>query len=66
MCKAIQVIRNEGIAEGEARGEIRGRLLGLYELVCDGLLTLAQASAKAKMSEEQFRSQMEKEGYSIA
>ena len=78
MCKAIQDIRNEGIAEGEARGraegeargeargEIRGRLLGLYELVCDGLLTLAQASAKAKMSEEQFRSQMEKEGYSIA
>ena len=78
MCKAIQDIRNEGrtegLAEGEARGraegEYKGRLLGslamLYELVCDGLLTITQAASKAKLSEEQFKLQMEEAGYSIA
>ena len=74
MCKAIQDMRNESIAigeaRGEARGEIRGKLLGslymLYELVCDGLLTLAQAAAKAKLTEEQFKKQMEEAGYSLA
>ena len=74
MCKAIQDIRNEGRAEGRAEGEARGRaegvvigkILGLYELVCDGLLTLTQAAAKAKIPEEQFKKQMEEAGYSIA
>ena len=78
MCKAIQDIRNEGraegkaegraegIAEGKAEGLLMGKALALYELVCDGLLTLTQAAAKAKMSEEQFKKQMEEAGYSIA
>ena len=82
MCKAIQDIRNEGRAEGKAEGRAEGRaegeargraegvvigkILGLYELVCDGLLTLTQAAAKAKIPEEQFKKQMEEAGYSIA
>ena len=60
----------QGRAEGRAEGEFIGRLLGslnmLYELVCDGLLTISQAAAKAKLSEEQFKIQMEEAGYSIA
>ena len=74
MCKAIQDIRNEGRAEGKAEGRMEGKaegllmgkILALYELVCDGLLTLTQAAAKAKMPEEQFKKQMEEAGYSIA
>ena len=60
MCKAIQDIR----AEGRAEGERRGKLLSLYELVRDGLLTLPQASARVRVTEEQFRKQMEEAGYS--
>ncbi|MDO4982474.1 MAG: Rpn family recombination-promoting nuclease/putative transposase [Eubacteriales bacterium] len=70
MCKAIEDIRNDGRAEGRVEGRAEGRILGglsmLCELVCDGLLTVAQAAAKAKVSEEQFRKQMEDAGYSRA
>ena len=66
MCKAIQDIRNEGRAEGKAEGLLIGKIQALYELVCDGLLTLSQAAVRAKMPEEQFKRQMEEAGYSIA
>ena len=78
MCKAIQDIRAdgraegraegqaEGRAEGEARGIVMGKILALFELVCDGLLTISQAAAKARLPEEQFKKQMEEAGFSIA
>ena len=58
----FEEIRQQGIQIGEARGETRGReegfLNALFSLVGDGLLPLAAAAAKAKMSEEEFRARM--------
>ena len=47
-----------GIQIGEARGIAQGGLHMLFSLVGDGLLPLAAAAAKAKMSEEEFRARM--------
>ena len=47
-----------GEVRGETRGRIKGRLEALYELVRDGLLSLAAAARKAGQSEEEFRAVM--------
>ena len=50
----------EGLAEGEAKGRAKGSLEMLFSLVQDGLLSLAQASSRAGMTESEFASRMEK------
>ena len=72
MCLAIEQMREESIAIGEARGraigEARGLAIGerkgeqkiLFELVKDGLLTIAQAAGSAKLTEEAFIAEMKK------
>ncbi len=54
--------RAEGRAEGKAEGKVEGRaegaLLNLADLVEDGLLTLAQAAKKAKMTKEKFEAKV--------
>ena len=68
MCLAIEQMREESIAIGEARGEARGLAIGerkgeqkkLFELVKDGLLTIAQAAGSAKLTEEEFIAEMKK------
>ena len=66
MCLAIQQMKQEseaiGEARGEAIGEARGKLKTLFELVAEGLLTVAQAAANAKLTEDQFKREMEKAG----
>ena len=52
--------RAEGRAEGEAKGRAEGSLEMLFSLVRDGLLSLAQASARAGMTESEFASRMER------
>ena len=56
--------RAKGRAEGEAKGRAKGRAEGslemLFSLVRDGLLPLAQASARAGMTESEFVLRMER------
>ena len=42
----------------EAEGRAEGALLNLADLVEDGLLTLAQAAKKAKMTKEKFKAKV--------
>ena len=59
MCLAIQQMREESFASGEARG---GEKM-LFELVKDGLLSISQASMKAKLTEDEFAAEMRKAGF---
>ena len=71
MCLAIQQMQEEsearglakGRLEGEKKGRLEGRLQALFELVGGGLLTVTQAAANAKLTEDQFRSEMLKAGF---
>ena len=79
MCLAIEQMKEEseaigearGVAIGEARGvaigEARGVAIGglkmLFELVKDGILTIPQASNKAKLTDDQFIAEMRKAGF---
>lgn len=71
MCLAIEQMRQEseeigiakGIAEGIAKGIAEGKLVTLFELVKAGLLTVAQAASNAKLTEEQFKAEMQKAGF---
>ena len=55
--------RAEGFAEGFAKGFAKGlaesRLLMLFGLVKDGLLTLSQAAEEAHIPKAEFKLQME-------
>ena len=55
MCQAIQDMMAESRAEGEAKGRAEGVMKTLVELFKEGILTLAQAAQKAKMSPEEFQ-----------
>ena len=65
---AFKYREEKALAEGEAKGRAKGRAEGraegslemLFSLVRDGLLPLAQASARAGMTESEFASRMEK------
>lgn len=48
----------EGRAEGRREGERLGELKMLFSLVDDGLIPIGAASAKADMSEDEFRARM--------
>ena len=67
MCLAIEQMREESIAIGEARGvaigEAKGGLKKLFELVKEELLTVGQAASNAKLSEDEFVSEMRKAGF---
>ena len=62
MCLAIKQMREESEAIGMEKGKAVGRLIKLFELVEEGLLTLTQA-ANAKLTEEQFKAEMSKAGF---
>ena len=55
MCLAIRQMKEES--------EAKGGLRMLFELVRDGLLTIAQAAVKAKLTEDQFKVEMAKAGF---
>ena len=50
--------REEGIEIGIERGIERGTLLTLADLVQDGIITLAQAAKKAKMTKKEFEAKL--------
>lgn len=50
MCRAFEETREEGRAEGRAEGT----LTTLASLFTDGLITAAQAAARAGMTEKEF------------
>ncbi|MBR1383912.1 MAG: Rpn family recombination-promoting nuclease/putative transposase [Ruminococcus sp.] len=54
MCKAIEEIRADGIAEGKAEGKAEGILETLIGLFRDGLISLADAAVRAGMTETEF------------
>ena len=58
MCKALQDIRAEAITIGTTKG----RLDALLELVRDGIITVKQAAANAKMTEAQFLEKLAETG----
>ena len=52
--------REQGIEQGVEQGVERGTLLTLAGLVEDGILTLAQAAKKAKITEKEFKAKVAK------
>ena len=58
MCRAFEETREEGRAEGREEGRAEGRAEGtlttLASLFTDGLITAAQAAARAGMTEKEF------------
>ena len=55
---ALKEAQRGAEARGETRGRIKGRIEALYELVRDGLLSLAAAARKAGQTEDDFRAGM--------
>ena len=59
MCKFVEEYASKARMEGEMKGKLEGKLEGklstLYELVKDGVLSLAEAAKRAGMSEDSFR-----------
>ena len=54
MCKAIEDMRAEALEQGMQQGMQKGALKTLAELVSDGVLTLADAAARAGMDPKEF------------
>ncbi|MCM1258464.1 MAG: hypothetical protein NC307_11500 [Roseburia sp.] len=58
-----KTIRNEGLFEGRREGRQEGRSEGrlqmLFDLVYDGVISIAEASQKAKLSEDVFEKKMQ-------
>ena len=62
MCDVLDRAENRGIekglargkAEGLAKGKAEGRLYTLIELALDGVLSRAEAAARANLSEQEF------------
>ena len=61
--EGIEIGKNEGIEIGKNEGIELGKLYTLFELVNEGLLTIKQASTKAKLTEEEFKTKMFETGY---
>ena len=65
--RGVAIGEARGVAIGEARGvaigEARGGEKMLFELVKDGLLSISQASMKAKLTEAEFTAEMRKAGF---
>lgn len=56
MCEIME----KYMAESKLEGKLEGKLEQLLELVKEGLLKVADAARKANMSEEEFRSLLNK------
>ena len=58
MCKAVEDWAEELLTEGRAEGRMEGKEEGiittLADLVKNGIITVMQAAAQAKMSVEEF------------
>ena len=58
MCEVLDRAENrgrqKGLLEGKAEGRAEGRIHTLIELASDGLLSLSEAAARAKLSEQEF------------
>ena len=54
MCKAVEDWAEELLTEGEAKGREEGIISTLADLVKNGIITVMQAAAQAKMSVEEF------------
>ena len=55
MCRVLDEVE----ARGEANGLLEGRLRTFYELVSDGLLSIADAAKKTNLSESEFAQKLE-------
>lgn len=54
MCDVLDRAENRGIEKGLARGKAEGRLYTLIDLALDGVLSRAEAAARANLSEQEF------------
>ena len=67
MCIAIDEMMKDSRLEGKEEGIEEGIEIGgikkLFELVNENIITISQAAANAKLSEEQFNIEMVKAGY---
>ena len=65
VCEAVKDMINESRLEGKAEGRVEGKAEGkiqmLKELVKDGTLSVVKAAAKANMTAEQFKKELDKE-----
>ncbi len=50
--------KNEGIREGENRGRLEGKILSLYELTQEGILSIEAAAQKLGMTPEDFNAKI--------
>ena len=55
MCNLSSGIEERGLKRGITQGIEKGKVKVLYDLVKDGILTIAEAAKRAGMSEEKFR-----------
>ena len=53
------------LKEGQKEGRLEGRLEMLFDLVCNNLLSIAEAAAQANLSEELFTKKMKAYGKQI-
>lgn len=55
MCNLSESISERAEIRGEIKGEIKGTIKTLVGLVLDGLISIAEASKRANMSEDEFK-----------
>lgn len=61
MCKALEDLYNDGVAEGREKGRAEGRKRAFLEMVRDGLITLQMAAEKLGVTEEELKCSVSKE-----
>ena len=62
MCDVLDRAENRGIQKGRAEGRAEGRLNTLFELALDGVLSNAEAAARANLPEQEFARRAEEYG----
>jgi len=62
MCDVLDRAENRGIQKGRAEGRAEGRLYTLFELALDGVLSCAEAAARANLPEQEFVRRAEEYG----
>ena len=60
MCEAIEKMMSDSKDLGKVEGKEEGKLAAFAELVEDGLLSIREAAARMKMTEDEFRDAMKK------